>query len=105
MAGSIIVAKNGLLHLNTLAFDYVVERIRPYFQVINEEAMRLVYEPLDQGGMTFIALDEIPECHFRDFCRAFAEARLVANASAPTEYDVWWERLLEILKKDPRFDA
>lgn len=104
MGGSVIVAKGEILSMNTRAFDHVVEKIRPHFQLINNKALDLAYEPMDQGAMTFISLDEANGEDFRDFCKAFSLAKLECEKS-PTGYDVWWDRLGALLEKDPRFHA
>ena len=105
MSGTIIIAEKNMLDMNTLAFDHIVEKVRPHFDSFNSPAMNRAYEPMDQGGMTFIDLSEASQNDFRDFCRATTQAKLMCSQNAPTPYDVWWDRLWALLSKDPRFDA
>ena len=105
MSGDIIISKEARLGMNTLAFLYVVERVRPCFRKSEEEAMRRIYMPHDEGGMNFISLSEVCAEDFRAFCRAAVNAEEKSARLGRNEYDVWWNRLSEKLVQDPRFHA
>ncbi|MET3137072.1 hypothetical protein AAKU61_001424 [Undibacterium sp. GrIS 1.2] len=104
MAGSIIIAQNVILGFNTVAFHYIVEKIRSHFDENRKFVMERIYEPLDEGGMTFIDISVASTDEFREFCGATARCRSECNAN-PTAYDVWWDRLWEMLSEDSRFYA
>ncbi|WP_339385769.1 hypothetical protein [Burkholderia sp. Ac-20379] len=103
MAGTIMIAKNNMMGTSTLEFDYLVERIRAAFPVEYKSIASAVYEPLDEGGMTFISaidLDQESYCVFSDAVhRAYKDS--MREASFPLHESRWID-LLGIVENDPR---
>jgi hypothetical protein len=106
MAGTILVDDDCGLATSTIEFDYLVERIRQAFAKNDEKFMQEIYEPLDEGGMTFISLTDTGVDGFRAFVRAAKQACSRAAAEEGfAQHRKQWTELLEILERDPRCPA
>lgn len=104
MAGTILIGEKKGLPLSTIEFDYLVERIRLAFNNVDEDFMREIYEPLDEGGMTFISLIGLNEKGFQAFAHATAQAYSQdSQEGAISKYKSRWNELLAVLADDPRY--
>jgi hypothetical protein len=103
MAGAILVSENIGVSLNSLDFDHIIEKIRPFFSVGKDVFRDEIYNPVDEGGMSFITLVEQSEDGFIAFFQAattayqneLQERPLSARRGA-------WEELMQALRSDPR---
>ena len=98
-----MVARDVFVHLTTLQFDYVVERIRD--QVIKDGAVALnrVFVPLDEEGVMFLSAESLDAAEFRSFVqvaqRAAARAREEPFYASGQET---WRRVMAALVADER---
>jgi hypothetical protein len=106
MAGTILIRKGGNLVTSTIVFDYIVERIRPILQYFDAEILRKIYDPLDEGAMTFIAANELSRDDFLIFVKATKKAyeNSVQEPSFVNFKDRWLE-LIDLLEADPRYQS
>lgn len=103
MAGTILVDDDSGLATSTVEFDYLVERIRHAFTKDDERFLQQIYEPLDEGGMTFISLTDTGVEGFRAFVRAAKQAcSRAATEEGFAQHRKQWADLLDILERDPR---
>ena len=91
--------------MNTIAFTYMLEEIRGHFPASEADALRKIYFPYDEGGMNFISIQDSSHEGFRAFFEAAEKARDACTRRGVNDYDVWWPRLFNILKRDPRANA
>jgi hypothetical protein len=103
MAGTILITEKEGLATSTVEFDYLVERIRHAFLPEDSEIVSAIYEPLDEGGMTFISAADLGDDKFQTFVRAVRRAYAMSaqEASFHDHKDRWIE-LIKILDKDQR---
>lgn len=103
MGGTILVSKGRGFATSTVDFDYLVERIRVELTSLYPTIAVAAYEPIDKGGMTFIALDELNSDSYRCFVEATKKAKSKASADAlfPQRY-ILWHQLSDMLHSDVR---
>ncbi|NIA55064.1 hypothetical protein HAV22_15615 [Massilia sp. TW-1] len=103
MGGTILVSKGYGFATSTVDFDYLAERIRAELASKHPSVAKAAYEPLDDGGMTFLSLEALDGESFRDFLEATkqAEAKASTDASYP-ERSALWRQLSDVLCKDTR---
>lgn len=103
MAGAILVSDKNGVSLNSLDFDYIIEKIRPHFQVGEELLREEIYSPVDEGGMSFISLKEQSDEGFKAFLRATSLAlEHDEREQAFSARKKSWEELVMMLRADPR---
>lgn len=103
MSGTIIVSPGHGVATSTVNFDYLVERIRQSFDAVDDEVVSEIYEPMDQGGMTYISLADLSQGKFNSFVRAVMRAHsLAASEESYHKFSAVWEELLAKLKVDSR---
>jgi hypothetical protein len=103
MAGTILLSGNEGLATSTLEFDYFVDRIRTGFASQDEAVAAAVYEPLDEGGMTFISAADLDQAGYKAFAGAVKRAyeASIPEPSFPRHKDRWLE-LLGMIERDSR---
>ena len=106
MAGTILISDNVGLATSTVEFDHLVERIRKAFVVGEEQLASDIYEPMDEGGMTFISVsDKDPEVLVA-FGNAVMRAYLASqNEASFPSYKERWLELIGLIKSDPRWTS
>lgn len=103
MAGTILIMGKDGLATSTVEFDYLAERIRCAFSPEEDAIVSTVFEPLDEGGMTFISTTELCKAEFQAFERAVKRAYAISMQDASfQDYKERWIELIKILDKDPR---
>ncbi len=104
MAGSILISDQVGIALSTRDFDYLVERIRVEFPLNDRRWASEIFEPMDEGGMTFISLID---CSGDGFCSFFNAVLLAKKKAEDVEgylfHAAQWEELLSSLRSDPRY--
>jgi len=106
MAGFISIAKGKGVSMGTPGFDYVVERTRRYFKADEAVVQGEIFGPLDDEGMSLIAVDTQDEAGFNAFCRATELAYDDAAREDPDNVpNAAWQELLQALQADPRWKA
>lgn len=106
MAGTILVTDERGLAISTVEFDYLVECIRGAFLQEDQSVAELVYEPLDEGGMTFISAVELDELSYPVFAETVWRAYVASKGTASfSRFEARWKELLEIIEQDPRCKA
>lgn len=103
MGGTILVSKGNGFATNTVDFDYLAERIRAELKTKHPSVLTAAYEPLDDGGMTFLSLEALDGESYRFFVEAAKRAELIAstNASFSTRSKLW-RQLHDMLQGDAR---
>lgn len=103
MGGTILVSKGYGVATSTADFDYLAERIRAELTSKHPSVAKAAYEPLDEGGLTFLSLEPLDGESFRIFLEATkqAEAKASTDASYPKQ-SALWHQLSDVLKKDAR---
>lgn len=88
---------------STVDFDYLTERIRAELRSKHPLVAKTAYEPVDEGGMTFLSLEGLDSESFHFFLEATkqAEAKASADASYPKRSRLW-RQLSDALWKDAR---
>jgi hypothetical protein len=81
MAGTIIISRGVGLPTGTLLFDYLGENIRARLQSTGQSVIAKAYEPMDEGGMTFITLDELDPLEFAQFLNAVRSSFEAENSA------------------------
>jgi len=106
MSGTILVAEKAGLATSTSDFDYLAEKIRAAFLPEHESIKSAVFEPLDEGGMTFISAADLESKEFQAFARAVKDASVTAMVEpiAEPRRDYWME-LCKLLEKDSRSEV
>lgn len=106
MAGSIIISNGKAFSLGTAAFHFIVERIRSSFADDECHYVEEIYGPLDNEGMSFIALDEQAEDGFNIFYRAskaaLSKAIIEDSSNVPL---VLWQEMIAVLEADKRWSG
>jgi hypothetical protein len=104
MGGSILVSEGQGLATSTVDFIYFAERIRRELSAEEAPAVAAAYEAMDEGGMTFLCLDELDAGAYRIFADAAGRARdrAMADGSFAT-LAVHWQALIETLEADARY--
>lgn len=104
MAGFISIAEGKGVSIGTPGFNYVVERTRRFFKPEDRAIQGEIYGPLDDEGMSLIAVDTQGVEGFNAFCRATELAYAEAASEDPhnVPHSVWQE-LLQVLRRDPRW--
>lgn len=104
MAGTILLSENEGLATSTVEFDYLVDRIRNGFSAQDGAIAAMVYEPLDEGGMSFISAADLDAVSYKAFAQAVKRAYEISTKepSFPAHKDRWIE-LLRMIDGDPRF--
>jgi len=104
MAGSIFVSSETLLSLSSVQFDYLVEKIRAVALEVDKTYWSQIFEPMDEGGMSFISLEQQDISGFSVFCSAVTLAKEKSEAaSAEGHYLALWNRLTTLLQQDSRY--
>ncbi|QWT22147.1 hypothetical protein KPL74_09080 [Bacillus sp. NP157] len=104
MSGTIIFSPGHGVATSTINFDYLVERIRQSFDASDGDVISEIYDPLDQGGMTYISLADLSQEKFNAFVRAVRRAySLAASDGSYHKFTVAWEELLAKLRADTRY--
>ncbi len=103
MGGTILVSKGNGFATNTVDFDYLAERIRAELMTKHPLVLTAAYEPLDDGGMTFLSLEALDGESYRIFVEATKQAEFKAstNASFSTRATLW-RQLHDMLQRDAR---
>lgn len=103
MDGTILVSKGHGFATSTFDFDYLGERIRAELRSKHPLVAKAVYEPLDEGGMTFLSLEGLDGESFRFFLEATNQAEAKASTDASyAERSTLWRQLSDVLWKDAR---
>ncbi|MBU0600798.1 MAG: hypothetical protein KKD25_00135 [Gammaproteobacteria bacterium] len=103
MAGTILISDDQGLAISTVEFDYLVECIRGSFLPEDQSVAELVYEPLDEGGMTFISAVELDEHSYPIFAETVRRACATSRGAASfSRFEARWKEFLEIIEQDPR---
>jgi hypothetical protein len=103
MGGTILVSKGNGFATSTVDFDYLTERIRAELMWKDPSVLTAAYEPLDDGGMTFISLEALDDESYRIFVEATKQAELKASTDASfSTRSVLWRPLREMLQRDAR---
>lgn len=106
MAGAILVAGNTGVSLNSLDFDYIIEKIRPRFNDGENFIMEQIYSPVDEGGMSFISLKEQNDDGFNAFLRAASIAYEIELKEQPlSAHRSSWDELIMVLRSDSRAEG
>jgi len=106
MAGTILISDNIGLATSTVEFDYLVERIRRAFDAGEEQLVSEIYEPLDEGGMTYISVADKGEEVFRSFGNAVMRAYSTSKSEVSfSSYKERWLELISLIKSDPRWNT
>ena len=104
MAGSIFLSKELRLPVSTQQFGYLVERIRPAFDTDEQEHLREIYSPMDEGGMNFISAEHEGEAGFKALFYAVVKANsIAASEDNYGSFAPLWSDLLAKIRVDPRF--
>jgi hypothetical protein len=104
MGGTIFVSADRSLDTNTIDFLYFAERIRRELSAAEASALAPAYEAMDEGGMTFLCVDDLDAAAFRIFAAAAgrAHARAVADGSF-AQLAVHWDAFIGMLEADARY--
>jgi hypothetical protein len=111
MAGFIHLSIGIGFPISSRTFDVIVEKTREYLG-INNYYVQKIYEPLDEGGLDIISLEEQDKEEFNTFYNATVLAmekyKCCKNISAEDliEQDLIyksWKELLDLLRKDKRY--
>ena len=103
MAGTILISKTSGVWLKSSQFDYIIEKIRQCFDDGQHDFRRQIYEPVDDGAMSFISLKE----QSGDGLKAFLGAALRASENdlrddPGSANKSTWDELIETLRADCR---
>ncbi len=103
MAGAILVSQLSGVPFNSVDFDYIIEAIRPRF-VDGEELFRgAIFRAVDEGGMTYISLEDQSHEGFNAFLRAASLAHEnELRMQPPSARQPCWETLISALRSDAR---
>jgi hypothetical protein len=103
MAGAIIISENNGLSLNSLDFDYIIQKIRESF-VEEEYSIRdEIYSPIDEGGMSFVSLRDRSDKEFEAFSRAAQLAYDKEVKENPmSDRKASWDALMSALRSELR---
>jgi hypothetical protein len=106
MAGTILIGKKSGLAVSSIEFDYMIDRIRGAFMPGEENIRKQVFEPLDDGGMTFISAADIDAHSYHVFSRAIRRAheKAMLEESFPKHQTAWLD-LIRMTDHDPRCSA
>lgn len=103
MAGAILVSQHSGVPFGSVDFDYIIEAIRPRF-IDGEELFRdEIYSPVDEGGMSYISLEDQSHEGFNAFLRAASlayENEMRIQPTSPRQR--CWEPLISALRSDAR---
>lgn len=103
MGGTILISKGNGFATNAVDFDYLAERIRAELMSKDPSVLTAVYEPLDDGGMTFLSLEALDGASYRIFVEATIQAELKASTDA--SFFAWselWRQFHDMLQTDAR---
>lgn len=103
MAGTILIGNKSGLAISSIEFDYMIERIRGAFMPGEEGISARVFEPLDEGGMTFISAADVDASAYQVFARAVRRAyeRAMLEESF-SKHQTSWLDLVRMIELDPR---
>jgi hypothetical protein len=107
MAGYICVSNVNGFGLSSSSFREIVERTRVNI-IDDRELMNKIYEPLDEGYLDIISVEEQDEKGFNDFYVASSNAlgEYKKEKSGSNHYLLTiksWDELLDMLRQDSRF--
>lgn len=111
MAGFIHISSGAGLSISTLSFNRIVEHTRKLL-VTDNSCLQKIYEPLDEGGLNMISLEEQDKSGFHTFYKATKlaffeyEEGLDQFKKEDSRYESTyqsWDELLKMLKQDNRF--
>ncbi len=105
MGGSILIAKDNGVALNSLTFDYIIEKIRPYFRDTEHQCRNEIYEPVDEGGMSFLSLWEQNEKGVEAFFYAVSTAFEQEIKEGDLSLEAVWNEILDAIKLDSRLGS
>lgn len=104
MGGTVVVAHSRYATMSTRQFVGVAEAIRMEFSPEEDEVMREVFSPMDDGEMTFISAMELAPEAFAVFVRAVQRAHIVCRQRGNIIVnESVWQELLEAISIDPRY--
>jgi hypothetical protein len=108
MAGYIELSNSSGISLSSNSFDEITERIREKM-INNQSNMTKIYEPLDEGALQIISLEEQDKKGFNIFyyaaCEAFEEyEKEQFNSERYSLIVKSWNELINLLKQDDRFN-
>ena len=88
---------------STVDFDYLAERIRAELMSKDPSVLTAAYEPLDDGGMTFLSLEALDGESYRIFVEATIQAELKVSTDASfSARSELWRQLYDMLQTDAR---
>lgn len=103
MGGTILVSKGNGFATKTVDFDYLAERIRAELMSTYPSVLTVAFEPLDEGGMTFLSLEALDDEAYRIFVEATKQAELKASTDASfSTRSALWRQLHDMLQRDAR---
>lgn len=103
MAGAILLGIGNGVSLKSVDFDYIVEKIRLNFREAESAIREEIYSPVDDGGLSFISLEEQDSDGFNAFVRAASSAYEQELKAQPlSSHRFSWEELMKALESDPR---
>ncbi|GFE80219.1 hypothetical protein GCM10011487_22190 [Steroidobacter agaridevorans] len=103
MAGAILLREGRGVSMSGLAFDHILDAIRPIVESHNAALARRVWEPVDEGCMDFISFEDLNSDEFGVFYESVRDAyarELDVNPDAP--FKPIWKELIEMLSADAR---
>jgi hypothetical protein len=106
MASSVLISSTTGVSMSTQGFLYIIEAIRPFLTNSEEATKCEIYEPFDDEGMDFIALDNQAEEGFNIFYRAAKSALLKSSNEDPNNAPLeLWQELINALEVDNRWNG
>ncbi len=103
MGGTILVSKGNGFPTSTVDFDYLAGRIRAELMTKHPSVLTAAYEPVDDGGMTFLSLEALDGVSYCIFVEATEQAELKASTDASfSTRSTLWRQLLDMLQRDAR---
>jgi hypothetical protein len=103
MGGSVLISKGNGVVLSSRDFDYIIEKIRPYFPSNAHLFRDEIYDPVDEGGMSFLSLMEQNEKGVEAFFYAATSAFEHETEEERRSLEKTWNELFNAIKSDSRF--
>jgi len=96
MAGSVIIDDKTAVGFSSRGFDVVAEGIRAVLESDAPDLIEPVYESLDVGGMSFIALDTLDPRDMERFAEAAERAFAAWMQRHPEPFPEWGELMAKV---------
>ena len=104
MSGTIIISEMCGFPTSTMLFDYLVENIRARLPTTAQSVTSKAYQPMDEGGMTFITLAQLDPSEFAEFLNAVRSSFEAERKAARSDAHLTaWAELLALLQEDARY--